>query len=1212
MKKEDCRYFMAGPFVKIVVRFFLFPLLVSCAYCSPNNLFGPKYMGCAHVVHSGDWTNWTPELQATILGNSFLDGNTRLAPDLREKHGIRRQEKIAEYRELGMAALYGPQVEEELDAALAMPIATSNPNIRRKFASLMIENDLMRTFFVSFPDEDLDEMFSGWETDEELKALRPPFDGVVFLFGYADDQRAAMSEEADKRLLETRAEKGAPLSEEDIDRLWAGLWGDLPFIWTETFLTPYPRTQFGENDDGGKVRRPPVPVAFNFLMSRAAALDLLEKNVWHPAAPDDDSEQALAVLTRFVESEIGIDEADGQGRKRWEALAAEVRTNQIPGTVSVLFSDPRLSAREEILLELALVRLAGAGQTNDVSRDVLHRAVAEELSSRSGEPQADVSRIVEAAEWVLAAETNPVVQLHATRWVQQREKEQRQRLAEKLGRGSGDGADVSRSIPSLANYPPDQRQAIARRVEAIVQEEPDLIGGEALAKAVGYRLSEDLEQATIPLDEAVRMASEFLAHRKRSTWDCGAEALARPVFEPLKNLSPENRDECLDGILWLAELASRDWPNADLYALAHLVQMKLKWAWSQEKGDAPQRPTLLRSANLLADALHGVLAEKRLEARTRNETVAMDEAKAQARRIVEERKAKKARAEKLAEENAGFLPDGWTAPDGARPELALAGRLAAKEIKVALERNGSHFRKDAERRRKDFIRLACGIAEDTGIPVFEVHSVMEDIERAFREKMMLPSPEEEAHAIMKQPLQELEERLLRRPDLVPGTNAVRKLAATWSESYGVDPKWFLDDLEQIVSSSRQDYAELEACRLAREENAGHERNRASSIRLLARKASLSDDDAARLFDSALARWREFRRAAKTLRDEVARGEHPEALGKSFAEDWAACASEQYGLPQDKVRDETEASVRKGLEEWRDSEIRSAYDSWKQAGIEPGMAEKEETAHRIAEKTGVDEIEVIAKWNNLEADDTMADLSHTFDKAMAGVNLAIAKSVAQTESALAEKKVPSDADGNPGRNTDGVAVDRTPPRNPGPVQNGGGGDGSIPVRAGIAVGCLFGVFLAWRISLHCRRRRRAYDVFISYRRESGTEIARALQLALKNLGYRVFFDYSSLQDGKFNEKIFDAIQTAKYFVLILTDGALDRCANDGDWVRVEIERALSLRKPIVPVCPTGNNRTFPTTLPTSLESLRNIQISELNMETLFEESVRKIAKQRLLR
>ena len=47
----------------------------------------------------------------------------------------------------------------------------------------------------------------------------------------------------------------------------------------------------------------------------------------------------------------------------------------------------------------------------------------------------------------------------------------------------------------------------------------------------------------------------------------------------------------------------------------------------------------------------------------------------------------------------------------------------------------------------------------------------------------------------------------------------------------------------------------------------------------------------------------------------------------------------------------------------------------------------------------------------------------------------------------------------------------------------------------------------------------YDVFISYRRETGANDARLLQQALKARGYTVFFDYDSLRDGKFDKKIF---------------------------------------------------------------------------------------------
>ena len=40
----------------------------------------------------------------------------------------------------------------------------------------------------------------------------------------------------------------------------------------------------------------------------------------------------------------------------------------------------------------------------------------------------------------------------------------------------------------------------------------------------------------------------------------------------------------------------------------------------------------------------------------------------------------------------------------------------------------------------------------------------------------------------------------------------------------------------------------------------------------------------------------------------------------------------------------------------------------------------------------------------------------------------------------------------------------------------------------------------------------YDIFISYRRDSGAQYARILQLMLMQRGYKVFLDYDELTDG----------------------------------------------------------------------------------------------------
>ena len=135
---------------------------------------------------------------------------------------------------------------------------------------------------------------------------------------------------------------------------------------------------------------------------------------------------------------------------------------------------------------------------------------------------------------------------------------------------------------------------------------------------------------------------------------------------------------------------------------------------------------------------------------------------------------------------------------------------------------------------------------------------------------------------------------------------------------------------------------------------------------------------------------------------------------------------------------------------------------------------------------------------------------------------------------------------------------------------------------------------------------SYDVFISYRRDKGAFIARNLQQALEKLGLRVFFDMEELTDGKFNEKLYEAIEQSKNVLFLMTEGALVRCANDGDWVRNELEHVMDCGVNLVPVAPTGTPVSFPDNLPEKLAPMKVLEVSELNLEKLFNESVEKIA------
>lgn len=93
-----------------------------------------------------------------------------------------------------------------------------------------------------------------------------------------------------------------------------------------------------------------------------------------------------------------------------------------------------------------------------------------------------------------------------------------------------------------------------------------------------------------------------------------------------------------------------------------------------------------------------------------------------------------------------------------------------------------------------------------------------------------------------------------------------------------------------------------------------------------------------------------------------------------------------------------------------------------------------------------------------------------------------------------------------------------------------------------------------------------SVFISYRRgAAGDRFARLIQQTLKHRGYDVFLDVESLDAGKWAEKILPEVAERSHFLLLLTPGAMDRCANRQDWMRREFESALEHERNIVPLC-----------------------------------------------
>ena len=143
-------------------------------------------------------------------------------------------------------------------------------------------------------------------------------------------------------------------------------------------------------------------------------------------------------------------------------------------------------------------------------------------------------------------------------------------------------------------------------------------------------------------------------------------------------------------------------------------------------------------------------------------------------------------------------------------------------------------------------------------------------------------------------------------------------------------------------------------------------------------------------------------------------------------------------------------------------------------------------------------------------------------------------------------------------------------------------------------------------------KKKYDIFISYRRDGGAQYARILQLMLIQRGYKVFLDYDELTDGVFSDKIRAAIKEAPVFMLVLSKGSMERCANDGDWVREEITLAVEQQKHVIPVNPDSGFDGFPEGMPERLKDfIGSHQHSEISFGQALGATIDLMIKNRLV-
>lgn len=92
----------------------------------------------------------------------------------------------------------------------------------------------------------------------------------------------------------------------------------------------------------------------------------------------------------------------------------------------------------------------------------------------------------------------------------------------------------------------------------------------------------------------------------------------------------------------------------------------------------------------------------------------------------------------------------------------------------------------------------------------------------------------------------------------------------------------------------------------------------------------------------------------------------------------------------------------------------------------------------------------------------------------------------------------------------------------------------------------------------------FDIFISYRHSDGKDKAISLEANFEKAGCRTFRDDNELRRGAFDKRIEIAVLDAPVFVMVLTSDYFERCNQEGDWVRREIDLAIENGKVIIPI------------------------------------------------
>lgn len=115
----------------------------------------------------------------------------------------------------------------------------------------------------------------------------------------------------------------------------------------------------------------------------------------------------------------------------------------------------------------------------------------------------------------------------------------------------------------------------------------------------------------------------------------------------------------------------------------------------------------------------------------------------------------------------------------------------------------------------------------------------------------------------------------------------------------------------------------------------------------------------------------------------------------------------------------------------------------------------------------------------------------------------------------------------------------------------------------------------------------HKIFISYRRDRGAYLALLICKLLNQMGKDVFLDLESLHAGAFDEQLLGKIDECSNVIAIISEGSMERCGSEEDWVRKELAYALEKKKNIIPIFMEGVDG-FPEDLPAEIEQIRNMQ------------------------